>query len=62
MAEIIVTITDDGLKIDAQGFSDNKCITATAFLKKLGSVQSEKKKPEFYQMKATQQKGELSDD
>ena len=51
MPKIEVTITDDGIKVDAIGFTGGKCTTATEFIKKLGVVEESNKKPEFYQQK-----------
>jgi hypothetical protein len=51
MPKIEIKITDDGIKVDAIGFTGNKCMTATEFIKKLGTVESVNKKPEFYQQK-----------
>lgn len=59
-AKIVVTITDEGLKVDAIDFVGGKCATATEFLRKLGTVESVDKKPEFYQQKVAMQDNKLS--
>ncbi len=52
MPKIEIEIYEDGkLKIDAIGFVGGKCMKATEFLKKLGTVEETNKKPEFYQQK-----------
>jgi hypothetical protein len=52
MPKIEIEITGAGeLKVDAIGFTGGKCMKATDFLKKLGTVEDVNKKPEFYQQK-----------
>ena len=52
MPKIEIEITGAGeLKVDAIGFVGGKCMKATDFLKKLGTVEDVNKKPEFYQQK-----------
>ncbi len=62
MPKIEITITDDGIKVDAIGFANNKCMRATEFLKKLGTVESVNKKPEFYQQKVAMGENSVFDE
>mgnify|MGYP000984050146 CR=1 FL=1 len=50
MKKIIVTISPDGkIRVEAEGYSGNSCEEATKFLKSLGKVVEENKKPEYYE-------------
>lgn len=50
MKKIIVTISPEGkIRVEAEGYSGNSCEEATNFLKSLGTVTEENKKPEFYE-------------
>lgn len=49
MGRVIISLTPDGkVKVEAIEFQGNSCAEATAFLQKLGVVQNETHKPEFY--------------
>lgn len=49
MGRVIISLTPDGkVKVEAIEFHGESCTEATAFLKKLGLVQEENIKPEFY--------------
>ncbi len=62
MPKIEVVITDDGVKVDAVGFTGGKCMEATAFIKKLGTIEETNKKPEFYQQKCEIKTGSIYED
>jgi len=62
MPKIEITITDDGVKVDAIGFTGGKCMKATEFIKKLGVVESTNKKPEFYQQKVAMGENSIFDE
>ncbi|HQA51097.1 MAG TPA: DUF2997 domain-containing protein [Syntrophomonadaceae bacterium] len=50
MQKIIVTISPEGkIKVEAEGYTGNSCEEATKFLKSLGTVTEENKKPEYYE-------------
>lgn len=50
MKKIIVTISPEGkISVEAEGYAGNSCVEATRFLKSLGTVTEEQKKPEFYE-------------
>lgn len=50
MKKIIVTISPIGkISVEAEGYTGNSCEEATKFLKALGTVTEEQKKPEYYE-------------
>lgn len=55
MKQIEITFSGDGkIKIEAVGFKGKGCQQATAdFEKALGTVQTDSKKPEYFQKQAT---------
>jgi hypothetical protein len=47
--QIIITVTDDGIKVETQGYSGSSCTDATKALEQaLGTVQERQLKPEYY--------------
>lgn len=50
MKKVIVTITPEGkILVEAEGYTGNSCEEATKFLRSLGTVTEEQKKPEYYE-------------
>jgi hypothetical protein len=50
MKRIIVKITPNGLiEVEAKGYQGSSCEEATRFLKQLGAVSGEEKKPEYFE-------------